>query len=176
MRAAATMVAGCWLHLPGSTDCRRRPPSGCVDPNLARGRALALALAPLAEAERRLSSLAALIFGQPGFFAPRSCWIGSRSQISPATTTGAAKPIATSQVRSSKPTWWSSPPLRVLADYPFREFVAVGGLMSYGTSITLTDTAHLGGSVRTASQLVDEIAAHVLPPQGVPVLAGAPSE
>jgi hypothetical protein len=38
------------------------------------------------------------------------------------------------------------------------------------------DTAHLGGSVRTASQLVDEIALHVLPPQGVPVLAGAPSE
>jgi len=30
-----------------------------------------LALAPLAEAERRLSSLAALMFGQPGFFAPR---------------------------------------------------------------------------------------------------------
>jgi K+/H+ antiporter YhaU regulatory subunit KhtT len=33
-----------------------------------------------------------------------------------------------------------------------------------------------GICVRTASQLVDEIAAHVLPPQGVPVLAGAPCE
>jgi NTE family protein len=36
-----------------------------------------LALAPLAEAERRSSSLVALMFGQPGFFAPRSMldWI-----------------------------------------------------------------------------------------------------
>src|SRR5258706_11449167 len=37
-----------------------------------------LALAPLAEAERRLSSLAALMFGQPGFFAPRPFFFSSR--------------------------------------------------------------------------------------------------
>jgi hypothetical protein len=34
----------------------------------------------------------------------------------------------------------------------------------------------IASDVRTASQLVDEIASDVLPPQGVPVLAGAPSE
>jgi NTE family protein len=36
-----------------------------------RGQIWPSALGPLAEAERRLTSLAALMFGQPGFFAPR---------------------------------------------------------------------------------------------------------
>src|ERR1700730_6373867 len=46
-----------------------------------RGQIWPSALGPLAEAESRLTSLAALMFGSPASLRRGQCWIGSRSQI-----------------------------------------------------------------------------------------------